>query len=477
MNRVDKRRLSEEEADAEIERVQQKITLALQQIDENFATCNQIVTSRIGPGIDQYGEASQQVWDFSKTWLYFFNAMNTETPAYSVQDDDSEYSTNRPAFDESSIGSSYRMNHHITANDITNLTGRPGLIRTRLRQSASSINSTNENNPLRPTYTPARSTVSMSSGSSASHRNDMSPPRTIPFELPSGSLQGTPIREQAKVLTEHTLRQVGIHSSESESSGARPTPTPAAPKDKESYGRAWGESNMDTDDPESRAKFNEFLQKRSYRLEEMAEGEELQTIRAPVKSPSNRTPIFQQREQESVLVSTPTIERVMAMKQTDLRQIQTPIRRDRELSDFEPETSTPVRGSLNDEDVGAFEFSDNLPDGLQQRNSLFGTPSSTKTGESDITMMQGQYTSMVPAHFDVHYFPEKFRTPPSSVMLTRVYHEYNDRPGTMLTVKDIMQHINDPTYTEKHVSILVSLLTRKKYLKKVGNHDAWVIRR
>lgn len=66
MNRVDKRRLSEEEADAEIERVQQKITLALQQIDENFATCNQIVTSRIGPGIDQYGEASQQVWDFSK---------------------------------------------------------------------------------------------------------------------------------------------------------------------------------------------------------------------------------------------------------------------------------------------------------------------------------------------------------------------------------------------------------------------------
>lgn len=67
MNTVlDKRRLSEEEADAEIERIQQRITLALQQIDENFATCNQIVTSRIGPGIDQYGEASQQVWDFSK---------------------------------------------------------------------------------------------------------------------------------------------------------------------------------------------------------------------------------------------------------------------------------------------------------------------------------------------------------------------------------------------------------------------------
>lgn len=408
-----------------------------------------------------------------------------------MQDDESDYSsTNRPAFDESSVGSTgYRMNHHITANDITNLTGRQGLMRSRLRQSA--INSTtSENNPLRPTFTPARSMVSMSSGSSASQRDAMSPPRTVPFELPSGSLQGTPIREQAKVLTEHTLRQVGIHSSESESSGTKQATSAAAVKDKESYGRAWGESNMDTDDPESRAKFNEFLQKRRHRLEDMAEGEELQPIRAPVKSPSNRTPIFKQTQEDAVLVSTPTVERVMAMKQTDLRQPQststppssTNNKRNRELSDFEAGSFTPLRGSsLNEEDMGAFEFSDTLQEQQQQqqskRNSLLGTPSSTRTGDTEMTMMQGQYTSMIPAHFDLHYFPEKFRVPPGSVMLTKVYHEFNDRPGTMLTVQDIIHHINDPAYTENYVSILISLLTRKKYLKKVGNHDAWVIRR
>lgn len=422
------------------------------------------------------------MWDFSKTWLYFFNATSAESSTYSVQDDESDYSTNRPAFDESSMGSSgYRMNHHITANDITNLTGRQGLMRSRLRQST--IDTTSENNPLRPTFTPARSMVSMSSGSSASQRDAMSPPRTVPFELPSGSLQGTPIREQAKVLTEHTLRQVGIHSSESESSGTKQATVAA--KDKESYGRAWGESNMDTDDPVSRAKFNEFLQKRHYRLEEMAEGEELQTIRAPVKSPSNRTPIFKQPQEDAVLVGTPTVERVMAMKQTDLRPANTPLsssshRRNRELSDFEAGSFTPLRGSsLNEEDMGAFIFSDTLPeqDGQSKRNSLLGTPSSTRTGETEMTMMQGQHTSMIPAHFDLHYFPEKFRVPPGSVMLTKVYHEFNDRPGTMLTVQDIIHHINDPAYTENYVSILISLLTRKKYLKKVGNHDAWVIRR
>ena len=61
--------LSEEQVDAEIEKRQQKITLALQQIDENFATCNQIVTSRIGLGVEQYGEASHHIWDISKVTL------------------------------------------------------------------------------------------------------------------------------------------------------------------------------------------------------------------------------------------------------------------------------------------------------------------------------------------------------------------------------------------------------------------------
>lgn len=47
----------EDETNGELERVQQQITLNLQEIDENFATCNQIVASRIMPEIERYGEA------------------------------------------------------------------------------------------------------------------------------------------------------------------------------------------------------------------------------------------------------------------------------------------------------------------------------------------------------------------------------------------------------------------------------------
>lgn len=52
--------MSEEEIDAEIERMQQQLTLALQQIDENFAACNQNL-SKLSAEIDRYGEASQEM--------------------------------------------------------------------------------------------------------------------------------------------------------------------------------------------------------------------------------------------------------------------------------------------------------------------------------------------------------------------------------------------------------------------------------
>lgn len=52
--------ISEEEADAEIERMQQQLTLALQEIDENFAYCNQSA-SELSADIDRFGEASELI--------------------------------------------------------------------------------------------------------------------------------------------------------------------------------------------------------------------------------------------------------------------------------------------------------------------------------------------------------------------------------------------------------------------------------
>jgi hypothetical protein len=400
----------------------------------------------------------------------------------SILDEESEYSTNRPAFEGSSVGSrtSFRLNHNVTTNDITNLTSMGGFLRNSLRQppSATTMDTTTEENRLRQHYN-----HSMSSGSSISNRPPLtSPPRNIPFSIEASSLRGTPVHEQARILTNNTFEQLGIRSSESESSQQR---LKATEKKKEEFGRAWQESNMDKDDEESRAKFNEFLQKRQVRLQDMQEGVELETIRPRVKSPSDRA---RHLEEEPLLVGTPTMERVVAnLIQKDLQH---EVPRNEEISDFDVEMEdnisalakspnsfnvpsfTPLRDPVSD--IGAYEFTNSLN---QQSDHYMGTPSSTRTGGSDMTMKQGQHTSLIPAQFHLQYFPEKFRSPPASIKLTKVYNEFNDRPGTMLTKQQVIEFINDTSYTEEYVSILISLLTRKKYLKKVGNHDAWVIRR
>ena len=53
----------EDHEKAELEQIQQEITLTLQEIDQNFARCVQIVSEGIIPEIARYKVASQGVWD------------------------------------------------------------------------------------------------------------------------------------------------------------------------------------------------------------------------------------------------------------------------------------------------------------------------------------------------------------------------------------------------------------------------------
>lgn len=50
----------------ELERLEQSITLTLQEIDSNFSKAHRIVTSSILPLVEQYGEHSKNVWEASK---------------------------------------------------------------------------------------------------------------------------------------------------------------------------------------------------------------------------------------------------------------------------------------------------------------------------------------------------------------------------------------------------------------------------
>ncbi|MCJ1467378.1 DASH complex subunit ask1 [Pseudocyphellaria aurata] len=58
----------------ELEKLEQSITLTLQEIDHNFSRAHRIVTTSILPVVEKYAEHSKDVWEGSKFWKQFFEA-------------------------------------------------------------------------------------------------------------------------------------------------------------------------------------------------------------------------------------------------------------------------------------------------------------------------------------------------------------------------------------------------------------------
>ncbi|ORZ19395.1 hypothetical protein BCR42DRAFT_449150 [Absidia repens] len=100
--------LTDEELDAQLEKLQQNITLTLQSIDQNFEKCNQIVTGSIIPEVDKFTKASREIWERSKSWLYFF-----QLQAYGTTDNTQElqHTTNRPPFNPYTTTNTTTMDH------------------------------------------------------------------------------------------------------------------------------------------------------------------------------------------------------------------------------------------------------------------------------------------------------------------------------------------------------------------------------
>ncbi|KAH8426171.1 DASH complex subunit ASK1 [Aspergillus melleus] len=58
----------------ELEKLEQSITLTLQEIDHNFSQAHRIVTTSILPLVEQYADHSKDVWEGAKFWKQFFEA-------------------------------------------------------------------------------------------------------------------------------------------------------------------------------------------------------------------------------------------------------------------------------------------------------------------------------------------------------------------------------------------------------------------
>ncbi|KAK7734948.1 DASH complex subunit ask1 [Cytospora paraplurivora] len=93
----------------ELERLEQSITLTLQEIDSNFSRAHRIVTTSILPLVEQYGEHSKAVWEASKFWKQFFEASaNVSLSGYEEL-----------AADEDAIANEETTEHEDTAMDYT----------------------------------------------------------------------------------------------------------------------------------------------------------------------------------------------------------------------------------------------------------------------------------------------------------------------------------------------------------------------
>ncbi|KPM36416.1 hypothetical protein AK830_g10146 [Neonectria ditissima] len=78
----------------ELERLEQSITLTLQEIDHNFSKSHRIVTTSILPLVEQYGDHSRAVWEASKFWKQFFEASaNVSLSGYEELANDEETTT------------------------------------------------------------------------------------------------------------------------------------------------------------------------------------------------------------------------------------------------------------------------------------------------------------------------------------------------------------------------------------------------
>ncbi|KAL7950364.1 DASH complex subunit Ask1 domain-containing protein [Trichoderma barbatum] len=85
----------------ELEKLEQSITLTLQEIDHNFSKAHRIVTTGILPLVEQYGEHSRAVWEASKFWKQFFeSSANVSLSGYEDQANENQDETT--AVEESS---------------------------------------------------------------------------------------------------------------------------------------------------------------------------------------------------------------------------------------------------------------------------------------------------------------------------------------------------------------------------------------
>ncbi|RMZ74782.1 hypothetical protein DV737_g5743, partial [Chaetothyriales sp. CBS 132003] len=110
----------------ELEKVEQQITLTLQEIDRNFSHAHRLVTSAILPIVEQYAAHSNDVWDGSRFWKQFFESSANVSLSGYEEDAATDASPNPHSHSSLSTPSAHLLSTSSVADlDISNLSLSP----------------------------------------------------------------------------------------------------------------------------------------------------------------------------------------------------------------------------------------------------------------------------------------------------------------------------------------------------------------
>ncbi|KAG4304483.1 hypothetical protein PORY_002193 [Pneumocystis oryctolagi] len=255
---------------SELERLEQKITLTLYEIDANFNKCHRIVTTEILPIIERYAEHSRRVWEGSKFWKQFFetsanvslsgyeelsqddatpekeedestNAVQAPATALEQPVDTSivtndasdvvwmstplDMSTPRPtlpidALYASDTPNTVRIGHsspfthakkenpllHRVLDTSWRLQALPHLPLTSRKCASNVLETLDTSSPLQPVF---NTRDEEEDDLDASLPAGLSPPVTLQFSLPPSKLLKTPVQEAARYVVDDILRTAG----------------------------------------------------------------------------------------------------------------------------------------------------------------------------------------------------------------------------------------------------------------------------
>lgn len=191
-----------------LERTEQSITLALQEIDRNFAKATHIVTNSILPVIERYGQNSRDLWKNVEFWKRFLEAAGDVRFQGSDADEDEELqiaerasqrdlSSQHHSVNDNDISESVDMDvpEHGTSTELSLPLFTPTAL--PVAQNDMSVGSSPFNSNLDITHTPTPVFTSRNFNNSlGSTPSIVRPSRTEPeFKIPA--INKTPVRSVA----------------------------------------------------------------------------------------------------------------------------------------------------------------------------------------------------------------------------------------------------------------------------------------